>query len=65
MEFSGEPIETDEAIPMWFATDELPYEEMWEDDRLWMPHMLAGRPFVGWYLFDGDTMVDYRLDVAP
>ena len=65
MEFSGEPIETDEAIPMWFATDELPYEEMWEDDRLWMPHMLAGRPFVRWYLFDGDTMVDYRLDVAP
>jgi 8-oxo-dGTP diphosphatase len=62
-EFEGAIIETDEAIPMWVSTDALPYDEMWEDDRLWMPHMLAGRPFVGWYLFDGDAMVDYRLDV--
>ena len=61
--FSGEPIETDEAIPMWVSRAELPYDEMWEDDRFWMPHMLAGRHFIGWYLFDGDSMVDYRLDV--
>ena len=62
-DFSGEPIETDEALPFWVSRDALPYDEMWEDDRLWVPHMLAGRPFVGWYLFDGDAMVDYRLDV--
>jgi 8-oxo-dGTP diphosphatase len=64
-DFSGDPIETDEAVPMWVSQDELPYDEMWEDDRLWMPHLLAGRPFVGWYLFDGEAMVDYRLDVDP
>jgi 8-oxo-dGTP diphosphatase len=62
-DFTGVPIETDEAIPMWFSCSELPYDEMWEDDRLWLPHMLAGRRFTGWYLFDGDSMVDYRLDV--
>ncbi len=61
--FRGEPIETDEAVPLWVSCEEIPYDEMWEDDRLWLPHMLAGRPFVGWYLFDGDSMVDYRLEV--
>ena len=61
--FSGQLIETDEAIPMWVPCSEIPYDEMWEDDHLWIPHMLAGRRFVGWYLFDGDSMVDYRLDV--
>ena len=48
---------------MWVPCSALPYDEMWEDDRFWMPHMLAGRRFTGWYLFDGDSMVDYRLDV--
>ncbi|MBJ95332.1 MAG: NUDIX hydrolase [Rickettsiales bacterium] len=61
--WSGEPVETDEAIPLWFDVAALPYEEMWEDDRLWMPHLLAGRSFVGWYLFDGDSMLQHRLEL--
>ena len=27
--FSGEPTETDEAIPVWFPVDSLPFERMW------------------------------------
>ena len=29
--YEGEPAETEEAIPLWFATDEIPYDEMWAD----------------------------------
>lgn len=61
--FAGEPIETDEAIPMWFAVEAIPFDEMWEDDRYWLPHLLDGRPFSGYWLFDGDRMLDYRLDL--
>jgi 8-oxo-dGTP diphosphatase len=60
-EHSGTPVETDEAIPMWFTEDEIPFDEMWEDDRLWIPHLLAGRRFSGRYIFDDDRMVDVEL----
>ena len=59
--FSGEPTETDEAIPVWFPVDSLPFERMWEDDPTWFPHMLEGRPFCGRYLFDGDQMLDAEI----
>ncbi len=46
--------------------DAIPYEWMWEDDRHWMPHLLAGRWFVLRSLFHGDTMLGYRLmSAAP
>ena len=57
----GEPHETDEADPFWSSLHALPYDEMWSDDRLWLPLMLAGRPFRGHFLFDGDRMLDHEL----
>jgi 8-oxo-dGTP diphosphatase len=54
----GEPRETDEAVPLWTPTAAIPYERMWADDRLWLPHLLAGRRFEGRFLFDGDAMLD-------
>ena len=59
----GDPAETDEAIPLWCPVDDLPFDEMWEDDRLWLPHALAGRKVEGRYIFDGDRMVDHALEV--
>jgi 8-oxo-dGTP diphosphatase len=55
--FDGTPTETDEAVPLWFPVDRLPYDEMWPDDRLWMPLMFAGRAFRGRFVFDGDRML--------
>lgn len=54
--WTGEPVETDEAIPEWFPVDAIPYDRMWEDDRHWFPLMLAGTPFSGRFIFDGETM---------
>lgn len=64
-EMHGTPVETDEAIPLWADLDAIPYEQMWEDDRLWLPHLVAGRRFSGYWIFDGDRMLDHRLDVEP
>ena len=58
----GEPRETDEAIPVWTSLDAIPYPEMWEDNRLWMPLLLTGVPFSGRYVFDGDTMLDHEIE---
>ena len=61
---TGTPIETDEACPEWFPLDAIPYEQMWADDRLWMPHLLHGRRFTGRFIFDGDAMLDHNLQTC-
>ena len=62
VEFTGVPTETDEAIPLWTPIDALPYDEMWEDDPLWLPQILEGKNVSGCFLFDGDTMLDYEIE---
>jgi 8-oxo-dGTP diphosphatase len=41
--FEGEPAESDEVSPRWFAEGELPFTRMWDDARYWVPAVLAGR----------------------
>jgi hypothetical protein len=54
--------------PQWFSiepagseggteTPEIPYDQMWDDDRYWIPLLLAKQPFVGRADFkqDGDV----------
>lgn len=59
----GEPAATDEALPMWVRVDALPFAEMWADDELWLPHVLAGCSIDGRFVFDGETMLDVDLSV--
>lgn len=59
--FSGEPQETKEAKPFWCPFDKIPYDRMWKDDILWLPMMLEGKGFHGFFTFDGDEMIDYEV----
>ena len=40
----------------------IPFDAMWADDRLWIPLMLAGRPFRGRFVFDGERMLDHEME---
>ncbi|MEK7729238.1 MAG: 8-oxo-dGTP diphosphatase [candidate division KSB1 bacterium] len=62
--YVGEPEETEEAKPLWVAENEIPYEQMWADDRLWIPLMLAGKKFEGRFLFDEDAMLGHELKIG-
>ncbi len=62
-DFTGELIETDEATPFWFPIESVPYHEMWEDDRHWLPEVLAGNSFNGWFVFDGELMLEKRVEI--
>ncbi len=61
--WEGEPQETEEATPLWTPIDQIPYDEMWADDRLWLPQMLAGRRFDGRFLFEQDRLLAHELEV--
>jgi 8-oxo-dGTP diphosphatase len=52
--FSGTATESEEGLPEWHAVDDLPYDRMWEDDRYWVPYMLAREPFRARFRFDAD-----------
>lgn len=58
----GEAVETDEAAPLWTALDAIPFHEMWADDIHWLPGILAGRNFRGYFDFDGEIMLSCRVD---
>ncbi|HSX43595.1 MAG TPA: 8-oxo-dGTP diphosphatase [Candidatus Saccharimonadales bacterium] len=51
-EWRGEPIETEEMAPRWFAIKDIPYDTMWPDDRDWLPLVLAGKKLVGAFHYD-------------
>jgi len=57
----GEPTETEEAIPLWTPVERLPFDEMWADDRLWLPAALSGKRVEGAFVFDGDALLDHTL----
>jgi len=59
----GEPLETAEAAPFWCDENSIPYDEMWMDDALWLPQLLADRYFSGYFVFDDQTAVRMSLDV--
>jgi 8-oxo-dGTP diphosphatase len=60
--FEGEPQATPEADPLWFDINDLPFAEMWEDDRLWLSQLLNGQRFQGYFLFDGERMLSYLIE---
>lgn len=63
--YDGELIETDEAIPLWYGVDSIPYDEMWSDDIIWLPILLGGQKFAGRFIFDKDEMLDHTIDLDP
>jgi 8-oxo-dGTP diphosphatase len=53
-DFEGEPKESDEGVLKWFPFDEIPYDEMWQDDEYWLPLILEGKMFDGDFIFNED-----------
>ena len=61
--FDGESAESDEMLPKWFAHNEIPFDQMWPDDKYWMPLFLAGKNFEGKFVFsDKNTIIDHKLE---
>ncbi len=60
--FLGEPTESEEMKPQWFHIDEIPFNEMWPDDKYWIPLFLNGKKFKGKFLFgESDVILEQKL----
>ncbi|MCB9542911.1 MAG: 8-oxo-dGTP diphosphatase [bacterium] len=60
--YEGTPSETDEAIPLTCPIDRIPYDEMWDDNRHWLPLVLAGERVTAYCTFYRERLVDHRVD---
>ena len=60
----GELRETDEADPFWVDAGAIPLRDMWEDDEHWLPLIIAGKNFRGWFEFDVEKLLDHRVDIV-
>ena len=61
--FSQEPVETEEMKPQWFNIDNIPFNCMWSDDIYWMPYFLEGKKFAGKFLFDRPSDASYQAKI--
>jgi 8-oxo-dGTP diphosphatase len=56
--FTGDARPSAEARPEWVDVDDVPYDQMWEDDQLWLPGVLEGDTVVGEFRFVGGKPLD-------
>lgn len=57
-EFSGSLVaENEECSAHWVRVSEIPFDRLWDSDRLWLPLVLSGERFHRAYWFDGEDKV--------
>jgi 8-oxo-dGTP diphosphatase/2-hydroxy-dATP diphosphatase len=62
-DFKQEPIETEEMKPQWFNLNEIPFLQMWPDDKYWFPLFLQDKLFKGYFLFDKPSNAEYESKI--
>jgi 8-oxo-dGTP diphosphatase len=61
-DWDGEPHETEEMRPQWFNNNDIPYEQMWVDDKYWIPKLLVGTPFRGKVVVEDDELKECTIE---
>lgn len=63
LDFSDEPVETEEMSPQWFSFEKIPFSQMWADDTHWFPLLLKEKLFEGKFLFDRPSSAEYSAKI--
>lgn len=63
--WTGEPGESEEVAPRWFARDALPFDGMWDDGRFWLPCVLREEHFTAEFLFDSTNAAIAAYTITP
>ncbi len=55
--WTGDPYETEEMNPKWFHVSAVPYDDMWVDDKYWLPLVLEGSLITGEFIFSDQLTI--------
>lgn len=63
-QWKGDPCESDEMLPQWFHTKEIPFDKMWIDDEHWLPLVLDKKKVKAEFTFtsDGSQILDKKIE---
>lgn len=62
--WQGEPSESEEMLPKWFKIEEIPFKEMWDDDKFWLPRVLEGKKLKAEFIFKkGEKILRHNIKV--
>ncbi|KAI8647300.1 NUDIX hydrolase domain-like protein [Parasitella parasitica] len=61
--YKGSPEETEEMRPEWYTFDQIPFDQMWSDDKHWFPFVLKNQYFTGHFHFGEDQKTILRHDL--
>jgi 8-oxo-dGTP pyrophosphatase MutT (NUDIX family) len=64
-EWEGDPSESDEMDPKWYKQNDIPFDDMWEDDFHWLPRVLSGEKIRGTFLFHGKEKKMGNFSIEP
>jgi 8-oxo-dGTP pyrophosphatase MutT (NUDIX family) len=60
--WEGEPTESEEMKPGWYAIPTIPFHSMWPDDSIWLPEVVSGNRIRGKFSFgEGETILEHEL----
>ena len=61
-DWQGKPVESEEMIPKWFKINDIPYNEMWDDDKYWLPKILQGKKLKAKFIFkQGEKIINQDI----
>jgi 8-oxo-dGTP diphosphatase len=65
--FTGEAQESDEIAPRWYPLDDLPVQDMWDDNQYWLTQVLDGPHLTAQFTFaaDCETVETTRIEPRP
>jgi 8-oxo-dGTP pyrophosphatase MutT (NUDIX family) len=64
-DWGGEPVESEEMSPKWFKDNEIPFDRMWPDDKIWLPKVLEGKKLTGDFFFKkGEIIAKHNIKIV-
>ena len=57
------PRESEEMQPQWFSIEHLPWNEMFDDDKYWLPLVLDGKKLNAYFQYDKNwNLLKYKVE---
>jgi len=64
-DYEGKLIETEECYGRWFLKNQMPVEQMWAADKLWLPKLISGQLVNFRFYYDKNEVLEKTEEFTP